>query len=86
MPYVETETGAAALVGREQAAQHAHERRLAAAVRAEETVNLAVTNLHRDVFDDGAVAEFFRDAAHVNGEVGSSHDHRSGFEAFDFQD
>ena len=68
---IEAEAGAAAVVGREQAAEHAQEGRLAAAVRAEKAANLAGPHLHGDVVDDRAVAEFFRHAANVNGEVGT---------------
>ncbi len=66
---IEAEATAFAAVGLEQAAEHPQKSRLAAAIRAEETVNLAVPHLHRDVIHDRAVAEFFRDAAHVNDEV-----------------
>lgn len=66
---IEAEATAFAAIGFEQAAEHPQKRRLAAAIRAEETVNLAVPHLHGDVVDDGALPEFFRDAAHVNDEV-----------------
>jgi hypothetical protein len=66
---IETEATAFAAIGLEQTAEHPQESRLAAAVRAEKTINLAGMNLHRDVIDHRAVAEFFRDVAHVNDEV-----------------
>ncbi len=64
------EAASFAAVGHEEAAEHPQKRRLTAAVRTEETVNLAGPNLHGDVVDDGARAEFFRDAANVNDEIG----------------
>src|SRR5664280_549960 len=67
---IETETASFAAVRLEQTAEHPQKSRLAAAVRAEKTVNLAVTNLHGDVVDDDAVAEFFRDTVNVNDEFG----------------
>ena len=70
---IQTEATAFAAVGREQAAKHPQERGLAAAVRAEEAVNLAGPHLHGDVIDDRACAEFFRHAANVNGEVSGAH-------------
>ncbi len=67
------EAAAFTAVGLEQTAEHPQEGRLAAAVRAEETVNLAGSHLHGDMVDDGARAKFFRDVAHVNDEIGSAH-------------
>ena len=76
---IEIETLAAACIRLEQTAEHPQKRRLAAAVRAEKAVNLAVTDLHRDVIHDRAVAEFFCDAAHVNDEFTGAHASRRDF-------
>ena len=67
--HVVAEAGAAALVGAEQPAEHADERRLAAAVRAEEAADLAAADLQIDVIDDRAAAEALGHAAHVNREL-----------------
>ena len=56
-PDIVAEHRALALVGRQQAAQHADGRRLARAVRAEEADDLALGDRHRDMVDDGLVAE-----------------------------
>ncbi len=70
---IQTEAASLAAVGLEQTAEHPQKSRLAAAVRAEEAVNLAGPHLHGDVVDDGARAEFFRDAAHVNDQIARVH-------------
>ena len=46
-----------ALGRRQQAGQHLHGRRLAAAVRAEKAENLAVLDVEADVVDGGEIAE-----------------------------
>jgi hypothetical protein len=66
---VEAEAGAAALVGREQAAQHADGGGLARAVGAEEAEDRAAPDLHRQVADDHSPAERFGQAAHVDDDV-----------------
>ena len=54
---VVAEAAAAARIGREQAAQHADGRGLAAAVGAEEAADLAAIDLDRDMVDHGARPE-----------------------------
>jgi hypothetical protein len=66
--HIVAEASAAAGIRREQAAQHADERRLARAVWSKETVNFAATNLEIDRIHDGFVAKAFRDATHVDRE------------------
>jgi hypothetical protein len=65
---VVTEAGAGAGVGREQAAEHPDEGRLAAAVGAEESVDLAAPHLQGYVVHDGLGAEAFGDAGDVDDE------------------
>ena len=55
-----------ALVGREQAAQHADGRGLAAAVGAEKAADLAALDLDADMVDHRARAEALDQAAHVD--------------------
>src|ERR1700758_5475553 len=63
---VVAEAGAAARVGRQQAAQHADRGRLAAAVRPEESEDLARLHLERQVGDHVLVAEALVEPAHVD--------------------
>src|SRR5690606_21974787 len=68
------EAGAAPGVGREQAAKHADRGGLAAAVGAEEAVDLPARHLHREVVDDGLRAEALGEALDVDGEArGAAH-------------
>ena len=67
---VVAETGALALVGREQPAQHADGGGLARTVGTEESVDLAALDLHREVAHDLAAAEGFRQAMDVDGDLG----------------
>jgi hypothetical protein len=64
--HVETEHGALALVGRQQAAHHADGRRLAGAVGTEKAGDLAFGNLHRDVIDHGAAGVTLDHAANID--------------------
>jgi hypothetical protein len=66
-PQVVTKARAFAVVGCQQAAQHADRRRLAAAVRSEEAEDRAALDANREVVDDGATAIAFRQPAHVDG-------------------
>ena len=70
---IEAEAVAAAGVRLEQAAEHPQKRGFAAAIGAEEAVNLAGPHLHRNVIDDRARAEFFSDTAHVDGKFAGAH-------------
>ena len=63
---VVAETGAAAAVGRQQPAQHADGRGLAAAVGAEEAADLAALDLDGEVVDHGARAEALDQAAGID--------------------
>ena len=63
---VEAQASAAALVGREQAAQHADRGGLAAAVGAQKAVDLALAHLQVDPVDDGARPVALAQAAHVD--------------------
>ena len=56
-----------ALVGREQAAHDADRRRLAGAVRTEETDDFAFGHVHRDMVDDGLVAEALDEVSDFDG-------------------
>ena len=67
---VVAEAGAVALVGREQPAQHADGRGLAGAVGAEEAVDRAALDLHRQVAHDLAAAEGFGQPVDIDGDVG----------------
>ena len=67
---VVAETGALALVGREQPAQHADGGGLAGTVGTEESVDLAALDLHREVAHDLAAAEGFGQAMDVDGDLG----------------
>ena len=66
---VVTEAGAAAFVGREQAAQHADGGGLARPIRPEEAEDRAALDLHREVAHDHAAAERFDQAVHVDDDV-----------------
>ena len=63
---VESEAGAATAIRRQQAAEHADRGRLAAAVGAEEAVNLALADLQAQILDHVLVAEAFVDAGDVD--------------------
>ena len=67
---VEAETGAAATVRSQQAAQHADGCRLAAAIAAEEAADLAFRHLHRQPVDHVACAEALSQVVHVDGQRG----------------
>src|SRR5262249_3193127 len=67
---VVTETGAAALVGRQQPAQHTDGGGLAGAVRPEEAENGAAFDLHGQVAHDLPAAEGFGQAVHVDDDLG----------------
>ena len=62
------QAGALARFGRQQAAEHADERGLAAPVRPEEPADLPAANLQVDVID-GVVAKALRDAGDVDGKL-----------------
>src|SRR5690606_11315787 len=64
---------ALAAVGRQQSAQHADRRRLAAAVGAEEAEDDAARHLDGEVPDDGLVAEALRQAADADRRRGAVH-------------
>src|SRR5262249_4390872 len=66
LDHVEAEAGAAAVAGRQQPAEHADRRRLAAAVRSEEAVDLALLHAQREVLDDVLFAEVLVQAANVD--------------------
>src|SRR5262249_25606082 len=66
---VVAETGAAAFIGGEQAAQHADGRGLARSVGAEEAVDRAASNLHRQVSHHRAAAEFLGQAVDIDNDV-----------------
>ena len=66
---VVAEAGAGALVRREQAAQHADGRGLAGAVGAEEAVDGAALDLHREIAHHRAAVEFLGQAMHVDDDV-----------------
>ena len=68
-PDVVAEAGAFAAVGRQQAAQHADRRRLAAAVRAEEAEDLAAPHRQGQILDRVIVTEMLVQAAHVDDDV-----------------
>src|SRR5512145_2210478 len=74
------ETGTAAFVRTQQTAKHPNEGRLAAPVRAEESVNFALTDLKANPVDDRALTEPLRHAMDVDSECGCSHvvPHRAG--------
>src|SRR5262245_41537058 len=59
---------ALAIVGLQEAAQHADRRRLAAAVGTEETPDLSLGHLYVDVIDGNLAAEALGQATHVDGE------------------
>jgi hypothetical protein len=67
---VVAQAGALARIGLEQPADHADGSRLAAAVRAEEAVDLALAHLQREIDHHVLVAEGLVQPAHVDGEVG----------------
>ena len=69
--HVEAEAGPAAVVRREQAAQHPDRCRLAAAVGSEKAVDLAALHLQREIPHDVLVAEMLVETMHVDG--GSGH-------------
>ena len=58
--HIVTEHLAASVIGEEQSAKHSQECRLAAAVRSEESVNLAGAHRKIDMIDRGKFAETFR--------------------------
>jgi hypothetical protein len=66
---VEAEAGPLAGVGRQQAAEHADGRGLAASVRAEEAIDRAALDLHREVMHDLAAAKRLRQAGDIDGDV-----------------
>src|SRR6185312_3190081 len=68
---VVAKAGAAAGIGRQQAAHQADRRRLAAAVGPEEAENLAALDLERHALDDLVVAEALVQIAYVDGRLGS---------------
>ena len=68
---VVAEHDAAPLVGREQPADHADGGGLAAAVGAKEAVDGALRNLHREMVDDGLLAEALGEALDINGVFGA---------------
>ena len=72
--HVVAQARAAALVGAEQAAEHADERGLAAAVGAEEAADLARADRQIDVIDGRQVAEPLGHSLHIDGKIVS---HRS---------
>ena len=67
---VVAEAGAGAFIRRQQAAQHADRGRLAGAVRAEEAVDRAALDLHREVAHHRAAVEFFGQAVHIDDDIG----------------
>ncbi len=66
---IKAEACAAAFIRTEQAAEHADDRRLAAAVRAEKAADLARANLQAHVVDGREVAETLGHPVHVDGEI-----------------
>ncbi len=69
---VEAQASALAGIRREQPAEHADRRRLAAAVRPEEAEDLAAPHRQREVAHDVVLAEVLVQAPHVDDEVGSA--------------
>src|SRR5262245_20602224 len=67
---VVAEAGPLALVGREQAGEHADGRRLAGAVRTQEAIDRAALDLHRQVAHDLAPVERLGQTVHIDGDVG----------------
>ena len=67
--HVEAEACAAARIRAQEAAEHADEGRLAAAVWPEESEDLAGADLQRDVVHDGRGTEALRHSAHVDREI-----------------
>jgi hypothetical protein len=65
-----TEAGAAALIGRQQPAQHADGGGLAGAVRPKEAENGAASDLHGQVAHHLTAAERFGQAMHVDDDLG----------------
>jgi len=65
------EAGPLAAVGREQSAEHADRRRLAAAVRSQEAEDLAAPHGEREILDRVVIAEVLVQAAHVDDDVAS---------------
>src|SRR4051812_16029517 len=70
---VVAEARAAALVGREQPAQHADGGGLARTVWSEEAIDRSALHLHREVMHDLAPAERFAKAFNLNDGVGRAH-------------
>ena len=66
---VVAEAGPLAGIRREQPAQHAQRRSLAAAVRPEKAVDLALRHLQAEVVHDRAWAEALGEAVHVDGDL-----------------
>src|SRR4051812_2498492 len=66
-PQVVAQARTFAVVGCQQPAQHADRRRLAAAVRSEESEDGAAFDANGEVVDDGATAVAFGEAVHVDG-------------------
>ena len=76
---VVAEAGPRAAVGREQAAQHADGRRLAAAVGAEKAADLAARDLQAQALDHLEVAEALAQIVHVDDEIVHGDAAASGF-------
>ena len=76
------EEGRGALAGGEQAGQHLHGRRLAAAVRAEEAEDLAARDLEGDAVDRDEVAEAAGEALGRDGDLGRERGARRHAEGF----
>src|SRR5258705_3737415 len=66
---VVAEHDAMTLVGREEPADHADGGGLAAAVGAEEAIDRALRDLHREVIDDRLLAEALGEALDVDGQI-----------------
>ncbi len=67
--HVVAEARAGAAIRAQQTAEHANERRLAAAVRPEKAVDFARSHLEVDGIHDRAPVEALRHPAHVDGEL-----------------
>ena len=69
LDHVVAQARAAAFVGAEQAAEHADERGLAAAVGTEEAADLALADLQIDVIDGRALAEPLGHSVNIDGKI-----------------
>ena len=67
--HIETQASSLPRIGSEEAAEHSDEGRLAAAVGAEEPVDLALANAQVDLIDDGAAVEALGHTAHIDRQV-----------------